>query len=56
MYVSKIFVPLFHLNRIVEWLDGIMAFARFEMVLSILAPDQPIVRSIVSFLARRAYT
>ena len=57
--VSKIiFVPSFHSNGTVEWLNGNgkTAFARFEMVQSVLAPDQPFVHSIVSFFARNAYT
>ena len=35
--------------------NGKTAFARFETVRSVLAPDQPFMRSIVSFLARKAY-
>ena len=48
----------FNCSGTVEQLNsnGKTVFARFETVHSALAPEQPFVRSIVSFLARKAYT
>ena len=57
--VSKIvFVPPFRSNGTVEQLNsnGKTAFACFRTVQSVVAPDQPFVHPVVSFLVRRVYT
>ena len=52
---KNLFVPPFHLNGMAERLDGNgkTVFARFKTVRSVLAPNM---RSIISFLVRKAYT